>query len=227
MSDPNREKMLYDDTDRQLMAALRAVEVPADLQARLESSLQLAMKEQQLLETPSVSEHSLKANYSESKLWNRRNAIAAAIAAGVGGLAFGFRQLTQPLSQAQLIAATQNLLDQVKRTKWESLTESNALAVRQSLQSFLKQVHGVSLNGFSRLQPPRGIQQATAYDFDNGFLLLDMTIERGVHRVTQTLGELPWSRSDTVAFAMRSEERTLVFAGPASIRGHILRPQTI
>lgn len=224
MSQPN-----YDDTDRRLMGALQAVDVPADLQSRLERSLQVAQQQQELLESPFVAQKSPAARRAVSPLWNRRNAIVAAVAAGLGGIVLGYRQLTQPLSQAGLAQSTQSLLDQLKRTEWQKLTAAEAVAIKRSLQDigFLSQVRGVSLMGFSQLQPPRNIQDATAYDFGSEMVLFDLTIERGVQRVSHSLCELAWSRSDTIAYAMCSGQRTLVFAGPASIRQkNILPAQT-
>jgi hypothetical protein len=81
--------------------------------------------------------------------------------------------------------------------------------------------------GVSQLQPPRSIQHAAAYDFGSDMVLFDLTIERGVQRVSHSLFELAWSRSDTIAYAMCSGQRTLVFVGPASIRQkNILPAQT-
>jgi hypothetical protein len=218
---------IYDDTDRRLMAALHGVEIPTDLQSRLERSLQGAMREQELLES-SLVEKTPTLRRASHPLWNRRTAIAAAVAAGLGGIALGYRQLTQPLSQAQLVEITQNLLDQVKGTTWHSLTAEEAKAVSSSLQGvgFLRQVRNVSLIRLSKLQRPRNIQDATAYDFGSELVLFDLTIERGVQRLSHSLTVLPWSRSDTLAFAMSSKQRTLVFAGPASIRQHILTAPT-
>jgi len=232
VSEPIREKNFYDETDGHLMAALYSVEVPADLRSRLERSLQVAQREQELLESSSLAsslaEQVPKVRRADIALWNRRNAIAATLAVGVGGIVLGFRQLSQPLTQAHLVARTQDLLDQVQRTQWRTLTEADAVAIKRSLQDvgFLRQVRSVSLVGVSQLQPPRNIHSATAYDFGSQLVLLDLIIERGVQRISQSLSELPWSRSDTVAFAMSSEQRTLVFAGPASIRDHILPAQT-
>ena len=228
MSEPIREKNLYDETDRHLMAALQAVDVPTDVLSRLERSLQVALREQELLVSSSLAEQVPKVRPADSTLWNRRNAIAATLAAGVGGIVLGFRQLSQPLTQAQLVARTQDLLDQVQRTQWQTLTDSEAVAIKRSLQNigFLRQVRSVSLARCIQLQPPRNIHRATAYDFGGKLVLLDLIIERGVQRISHSLSELPWSRSDTVAFAMSSEQRTLVFAGPASIRAHILPAQT-
>ena len=229
MTEPIREKTVYDDTDRRLMTSLHAVDVPADLQSRLQRSLELAMREQELLESSTLSDKMLRIRREKTPLWNRRTAIAAAVAAGLGGIALGYRQLTQPLSQAQLVASTQNLLDQVKRTAWQSLTPTQAVAVKRSLQDvgFLQQVLSVSLIGISELQPPLNVLRATAYDFGSEMVLFDLTIERGVQSISHSLRELAWPRSGTLAFAMSSEQRTLVFAGPpASIRKHILPAQT-
>ena len=193
MSQPN-----YDDTDRRLLGALHAVDVPADLQSRLERSLQVAKQEQELLESPFVAETSPAARRAGSPLWNRRNAIATAVAAGLGGIVLGYQQLTQPLSQTLLAESTQSLLDQLNRTEWQRLTTAEAVAVKRSLLDigFLSQVRGVSLMGVSQLQPPRNIQHATGYDFGNEMVLFDLTIERGVQRVSHSLRELAWSRSE-------------------------------
>ena len=227
---------IHDDTDRRIMGALHAVDVPADLQTRLERALQVAVQEQVLLESHLLAEAAKSpgsglpdSGLPGSLLWNRRGVIAAAVAAGLGGIILGYRQLTQPLSQSLLAQSTQSLLDQLKRTAWQELTAAEAVVIRRSLQDigFFSQVRGVMLMGVSRLQPPRSIQHATAYDFGNGMVLFDLTIERGVQRVSQALCELAWSRSDTLAFAMSSGQRTLVFAGPASIRQkNILPAQT-
>lgn len=209
------------------MAALQAVEVPAGLRARLERSLETALHEQGL-QAPSHDQSSKSAR-TDSPIWNRRSAIAAAVAAGVGGLAFGFRQIWQPLSQGQLVTLTQQLLNGIDGATWQDLTEADALAVKQSLQDvgFLRQVRNVALVRFSQLQPPSNIQRAKAYKFNEEFVLLDLVIERDVQRLSTSLTELPWGRSDTVAFAMSSAPRTLVFVGPASLRDHILPAQTI
>jgi len=225
--EPIREKNLYDDTDRHLMAALQSVEVPVDLRARLERSLETALHEQGP-QAPSRDQSSNSAR-TDSPIWNRRSAIAAAVAAGVGGLAFGFRQIWQPLTQGQLVTLTQQLLNGIDGATWQDLTEVDAVAVKQSLQDvgFLRQVRNVALVRFSQLQPPSNIQRAKAYKFNEEFVLLDLVIERGVQQLSASLTELPWGRSDTVAFAMSSAPRTLVFVGPASLRDHILPAQTI
>jgi hypothetical protein len=224
---------IHDDTDRRLIAALHAVDVPTDLQSRLERSLHVAMLEQELLESQYLKQNQLKENpetirRTGSLLWNRRNAIAAVVAAGLGGVVLGYRQLTQPLSQARLVACTQRLLDQIKGADWQTLSPAQAVAVNGSLQAvgFLRQVRGVTLTAVCSLQPPSNIQSAMAYDFGNDIVLLDLTIERRVQQISHTLRELAWPRSGTIAFAMSSEQRTLVIAGPASMRRNILPPQT-
>ncbi len=225
MSEPIRVKNVYDDTDRHLMAALNAVEVPADLQSRLERSLQIASREHELASPAAQSPVTERAH---SVLWNRRNAIAAVLAAGVGGLALSVRQTYQPLTQAQLLTCTQNLLDQLQKPNWQPLTDADTVAINRSLQEvgFLRQVTNVALIGVSQLEPPRNIHRATAYTFGNQMVLLDLIIERGVQGVPHYLTDLSWSRSDIVAFAMSRENRTLIFAGPESIRPHILPAQT-
>ena len=223
VSDP-----IYDDTDRRLIAALHAVDVPTDLQSRIERSLQVAMQEQELLES-SIKVRASEVRRANSPLWNRRTVIAASVAAGLGSLVLGYRQLTQPLTHAQIVESTQNLLDQVERAEWQSLTGVETDAIKRSLQAvaFLRQVSSISLFRVTKLQPPRNVKAATAYDLGDKVVLFDLTIERGVQGVSNFLTELAWSRSDMVAFAMASKQRTLVLAGPASIRRtHILPPQT-
>lgn len=229
MAEPIREKILYDETDRNLMAALHAVDVPAHLRSRLEQSLQAALKDQQAEESPTPTALPKVAARKASPLWNRRSAIVAGIAAGVGSLAIGIRQFTQPLTQSQLATISQSLLVQIQNADWQALTEADAVAIRRSLHDigFFGQVRNVTLDRMCTLQPVRSVHRAIAYDFGNKLTLLDLTIERGVQRVTRSFTELPSSRSDTLAYAMSSEQRTLVFAGPASIREHILRAQTI
>jgi hypothetical protein len=108
------------------------------------------------------------------------------------------------------------------------LTESQDVAVKASLHDigFLRQVPNLSLKRVSNLLPPRHIQRATAYDLGGNLVLFDLNIERGVQRASLLLSKLEWSRSDVIAFAMSSEQRTLVLAGPPSIRNHILRGPT-
>ena len=230
VSEPSREKKSYDDTDRHLMAALQSVEVPGDLRSRLERSLLAELRAQDPHSLPV--EQATKTNRNESPvtrlLWNRRTAISAAIAAGIGGIALGFRQIWQPLTQSQLVAITQKLLSELEKADWQVLSDADAVAVKRSLQDvgFLRQVGNVSLVRVTHLQSLRSVQRVTAYKFDKEFVLLDLTIERGVQRVSHVLNELPWNRSDTVAFAMSAEDRTLVFAGPAILRHHILPAQT-
>ncbi len=164
----------------------------------------------------------------KSRRLSRRSVIAAAIAAGIGGVVFGYRQLTFPVSQAWLVASTQNLLDQVHRGSWQDLSEAETIAVRRFLHEvgFSRQVPNASLVGMNRLHPPRSVKLATAYDLGNESILLDLTIERGVQHLSHSLIELGGSRSDLVMFAMSKDDRTLVLAGPPAIRKHILPAQT-
>jgi hypothetical protein len=108
------------------------------------------------------------------------------------------------------------------------LTESQDVAVKASLHDigFVRQVPNVSLKRVSNLQPPRHIQRATAYDLGGNLVLFDLNIERGVKRASLLLRDLEWSSSDTIAFAMSSEQRTLVLAGPPGIQNYILRAPT-
>ncbi len=233
------------ETDRRLMEALQSVEVPVGLHARLHQSLQIVADDLELQDAAVVSRDTVASDTEDqrtaggdldfrsikirpSKLWNRRNAIGAAFAAGISGALFGYRQLTQPLSQSWLIKSTQSLLAQVDYAQWHDFDEREAVAVKQALQDvgFLRQVHRIALVRTCELQPPRDVRSAIAYDLGNDLRLLDLVIERGVQGVTQSLTDLPWSRSDAVAMAMSSGNRTLVFTGPASIHGHILRPRT-
>lgn len=211
------------------MAALHAVEVPAQLRSRIEMSLQAAVHDRQAEESTSSAALPKLAAKNASPLWNRRTAIAAGIAAGFGSLVVGIRQFTQPLTQSQLATISQSLLVQIQNADWQTLTEADAVAVKRSLHEigFLGQVRNVTLNRMCTLQPVRSVQRAIAYDFGNKLTLLDLTIERGVQRVTRSFTTLPSPRSDTLAFAMSAENRTLVFTGPVSISEHILRAQTI
>ena len=184
VSEPSREKQSYDDTDRHLMAALQSVEVPVDLRSRLERSLLAELREQDPQSLPV--EQVAKTNRNESSqtrpLWNRRTAIAAGIAAGIGGIALGFRQIWQPLTQSQLVVITQKLLNELEIADWQVLSDADAVAVKRSLQDvgFLRQVGNVSLVRVTQLQSFRSVQRVTAYKFDKEFVLLDLTIERGV-----------------------------------------------
>lgn len=222
MSEP-----IYDETDRRLMAALHAVDVPAGLQSRLEQKLQEAAQKEALLEAP-CSPHAPQAVQSvrspRSPWWNRRRALAAVVAAGLGGMALGYRQFTQPLSQSWLSESSQSLLAQLDRAQWRPLAEEEARSLAQSLQAvgFLSQVRNIKLRGTCDLQPPRNVQSATAYDLDNDLILLDLIIDRGVQGVSRPLSQLPWTRSDIMAMAMADGNRTLVFSGPASLQSHIL-----
>lgn len=223
MSEP-----IYDETDRRLISALHNVEVPPTLQSRLERSLRVALAEQELLELPCVADKPTTVQNAESRLLNRRNVIAAGVAAGLGAIAFGYRQLTQPLSQSQLVESTRFLQDQLKQADWQALNNSEAVAIRTSLQDvgFLRQVRNVSFKRVTSLQPPRHIQLAKVYDLGSNLVLFDLTIQRGVHHLSLVLSELDWPRSDTRAFAMCLDQRTLVFAGPAGIQGHIFTTPT-
>jgi hypothetical protein len=232
--EPIRDKSLYDDTDRHLMAALQAVEVPADLRARIERTLIAASHEAEATSTSLVQStlivQSSKSRAHRTHFWNRRTVLAAAVAAGIGGLAFGLRQIFwQPLSQDQLVVITERLLNGLEKADWKILTEADAVAVRHSLQDvgFLRQVHNVALVHESSLEPLSNVQRVTAYKFNEDLVLLDLIIERGVQRVAQSLTQLPWGRSDMVAFAMSHARRTLIFVGPPRITDHILPPQTI
>ncbi len=236
---------IHDETDRRLKEALHSVEIPVGLHARLQRSLQnvaqdnvsqdFEFEESGLLPKDSVSSSAV-AKYSlakritdkPSRLWNRRSALGAALAVGVGGVLFGYRQMTQPLSQSWLVKSTQSLLAQVEFAKWHSFEEREAVAVKQSLQDvgFLRQVRSISLERACELQPPRDVQSARAYDLGNELRLLELVIERGVQGVSQSLSELSWSRSDAIAMVMANGNRTLVFTGPVSIHSHILRPRT-
>ncbi len=232
MSEPKREKNLYDDTDRHLMAALHSVKIPRDLRSRLERAIQIASQEHELVDVPVTAEQSSVQGRPNSVFWNRRSAIAAVLAAGVGGLALGVQQFYQPLSQSQLVVYTQTLLDQVERNNWQTLTNADTVEIKRWLQDvgFLQQVRNVTLVGVRRLKPPSNIREATAYVLDSKSVLFDLVIDRGVQRLSHALTELQWSRSGIAAFAMSSQNRTLVFAGPAGstgIRKHISPPQTI
>ena len=230
MADPN-----FDETDRRLIGALNRVEVPAGLHSRLQRSLQLAAHEHELPPVESASHQTSIASPLQNEntkrpavLWNRRAAIAAAVAAGFGGTIFGYRHFTQPLSQAWLVKSAQSLLAQVQHAQWQPLDESEVVAVKRSLLDlgFLRYVQGVSFNGSCELRPPRDVQLARAYDLGNELVLLDLQIDRGVQGVHGTLNDLAWTRSDSAAYAMSSGNRTLVFTGPAAIRSHILRART-
>ena len=230
----------YDETDRRLTEALQNVEIPVGLHARLHRSLQIAahdleLEESGLLAQSLSTQKALTSNAGvqrpvgkPSRLLNRRTAIGAALAASVGGVLFGYRQMTQPLSQSWLIKSTQSLLAQVEYAQWHTVDEREAVTVKQSLQDigFLRQVHGIALLRACELQPPRDVTSAKAYDLGNDLRLLELVIDRGVHGVSQTLTDLAWSRSDAIAMVMGQGNRTLVFTGPASIHAHILRPRT-
>jgi len=104
----------YDETDRRLKEALQNVEIPAGLHAGLQRSLQIVARDLELGESGLLSPATLASNAvaqrtveKPSRLWNRRNAIGAALAAGLGGVLFGYRQLTQAMSQSWLIKSTQ------------------------------------------------------------------------------------------------------------------------
>lgn len=241
MDERKYDEPKYDDFDRRLIGALHNVEVPADLHARLQRVLQNSVAEPELQTSslhksagiPTASATSdartgTVATRQRSALWNRRTAIAAAVAAGLGGTIFGYRHLTQPLSQAWLEKSTQSLLAQIQQAGWQPLDESEVVAVKRSLMDlgFLRYVHGVTFDGSCELHPPRDVQSARAFNLGSELVLLELQIDRGVQGLSSTLNDLAWSRSDSVAYAMSSGNRTLVFTGPANIRGHILRART-
>ncbi len=159
---------------------------------------------------------------------NRRTLIAAGVAAGLGGVVLGYRELTKPLSQSWLIKSTQSLLAQLQQPQWQTLESDRALQVKQELEDvgFLRQVRGIALMRICPLQPPLYVQSARALDLGNELTLLELTIERGVQGLSSTLGELEWSRSDSVAVAMQRSHHTLVLTGPAALRSHILPART-
>ena len=241
MDERKYDEPKYDDFDRRLIGALHNVEVPADLHARLQRALQNSVAEPEL-QTSSLHKSASATTASatsdartgtvatrqRSALWNRRTAIAAAVAAGLGGTIFGYRHLTQPLSQAWLEKSTQSLLAQIQQAGWQPLDESEVVAVKRSLMDlgFLRYVHGVTFDGSCELHPPRDVQSARAFNLGSELVLLELQIDRGVQGLSSTLNDLAWSRSDSVAYAMSSGNRTLVFTGPANIRGHILRART-
>ncbi len=256
--DLNQNGLHFDDFDRRFAGALQDVEVPANLHARLQLALQVAAHENPLDETcinevgdtatgrmeaahqntarpetqPEETRRIVRGNPTlqnlPNLLLNRRSAIAAAVAAGLGGVMLGYRQLTQPLSQEWLVKSTQMLLAQLPLAKWQAFDESEAVAVKQSLLNlgFLRYVHSIAFEGECELQPPHNVQRARAINLGNDMVLLELRIDRGVQNVGSTLNELAWSRSDSAAYAMSSGNTTLVFTGPTNIRGHILRART-
>ncbi len=261
--DPNRDDSKFDDSkfddlqfddfDRRFAGALHAVEVPADLHARLQVALQIAAHEHLLAESNGEQASRTETAYQErvraetmpeetrrivrgnpvpqnlpNLLLNRRSAIAAAVAAGLGGAMLGYRQLTQPLSQEWLVKSTQLLLAQLPHAKWQAFNESEAVAVKQSLLNlgFLRYVHSIAFESACELQPPHNVQHARAVNLGNEMVLLELRIDRGVQNVGSTLNELAWSRSDSAAFAMSSGNATLVFTGPTNIRRPLVRART-
>ena len=232
----------YDEIDRRLISALQSVEVPNDLESRIRQALQSAS--QQELKQPSDSvanamevgqsihvdraENLVPVPQRVSKIWNRRNWIAASVAAGLGGLVIGYRELTRPLSQWWLIKSTQSLLAQLEQPQWTALTSEQSADLKRDLDElgFLRQVGGIVLVAICDLRPPMYVQSARAVDLGNELILLELTIERGVQGVSAVLGKLEWSRSDSMAVAMQRDNRTLVLTGPATLRAHILPART-
>jgi hypothetical protein len=225
--------------DQRLSSALHQTDVPMDLSGKIAARLQLAADAEReshptatavLVHSSQELASQERALYVQSnsarptKTWHRRRFIQGIVtAAGIGGIAYTYRQLTRPLPQSWLLDCSLTLLGQVHSGDIQLLTVTETLISTPTLASLRHQTRDLIWTNYCHLAPPPHVKRATAFGVGNNIWAFELLVPRRVEGLSDQLTRLS---SHSIA-AMAIDESVLFLAGSADLRRYILSRQAI